>query len=354
MTIAQADSLKLETKSIHDSLFLRAVRGESVERVPCWLMRQAGRYDPEYQRIRRECGLELEDLFHEPTLAAQITHLPARLGVDALILFQDILTLLGPMGAPFIFRPGPQLAHPVCSLKDVENLRELDAEGDLPFVPQSIKKVLTSYPALPLIGFAGAPWTLAAFMIEGQSPHKEGGKKSLAFAQEQPQVIHQLLGKLTRATISYLKMQIDAGVHAVQLFESAADLLDEQGYATLALPYQKLIFASLPTTIPKIIFAKDHKNAEQLVASGADVLSLSHRINLADARKQLGPHIVLQGNIDNRLLHTGTPQQVRQAVVECLNQGQGGPHILNLGHGILEGTPLENVQALLDEVQQAC
>ena len=353
MTTAPADSLKLNKMSIHDSLFLRAARGHAVERVPCWLMRQAGRYDPEYQRIRRECGLELEDLFRDPALAAQITILPARLGVDALILFQDILTLLGPMGAPFIFRPGPQLAHPVSGLKDVEQLRELDSERDLPFVHQSIKNVLTNYPALPLIGFAGAPWTLAAFLIEGQSPHKEYGKKSLDFAQEQPQAMHQLLGKLTRATISYLQMQIRAGVHAVQLFESAADLLDEQGYATLALPYQKLIFASLPTAIPKIIFAKDHQNAVQLAASGADVLSLSHRINLADARMQLGPHVVLQGNIDNRILHAGSPQQVRQAVAECLHQGQGGPHILNLGHGILEGTPLENVQALLDEVRQA-
>jgi len=353
MMIAPAGSLKLNTKSIHDCLFLRAARGEAVERVPCWLMRQAGRYDPEYQRIRRECGLELEDLFREPTLAAQITVLPARLGVDALILFQDILTLLGPMGAPFIFRPGPQLAHPVSGLKDVENLRELDAEDDLPFVPQSIKNVLTSYPGLPLIGFAGAPWTLATFMIEGQSPHKEGGKKALAFAQEQPQVLHQLLGKLTRATIAYLQMQIRAGVHAVQLFESTADLLDEQGYAKFALPYQKLIFASLPTDVPKIIFAKDHKNVEQLAVSGADILSLSHRINLADARQQLGPKAILQGNIDNRILHTGTPRQVRQAVTECLRQGQGGSHILNLGHGILEGTPLDNVQALLDEVRQA-
>jgi uroporphyrinogen decarboxylase len=352
MTTALADSLKLDKASINDSLFLRAARGESVERVPCWLMRQAGRYDPEYQRIRRECGLELEDLFREPTLAAQITILPARLGVDALILFQDILTLLGPMGAPFIFRPGPQLAHPVSGLKDVEGLRELDAERDLPYVPRSIKNVLAGYPGLPLIGFAGAPWTLAAFLIEGQSPHKEGGKKTLAFAQKQPQVIHQLLGKLTRATIAYLQMQIRAGVHAIQLFESAADLVDEQGYATFALPYQKLIFASLPTGVPKIIFAKDHKNAEQLAASGADILSLSHRISLANVRKQLGPKTILQGNIDNRILHTGTPQQVRQAVVECLRQGQGGPHILNLGHGILEGTPLENVQALLDKARR--
>ena len=353
MTMAPADSLKLDPQSIHDSLFLRATRGETVERVPCWLMRQAGRYDPEYQRIRRECGLELEDLFRDPTLAAQITMLPARLGVDALILFQDILTLLTPMGAPFVFRPGPQLAQPVSCLKDIETLRELNAEGDLSFVPQSIKNVLASYPALPLIGFAGAPWTLASFMIEGQSPHKEGGKKSVAFALEQPQVMHQLLGKLTRATVAYLQMQIRAGVHAVQLFESTSDLLDEQGYATFALPYQKLIFASLPTAIPKIIFAKDHRNVEQLTTSGADVLSLSHRINLADARKQLGPHVVLQGNIDNRILHTGTSRQVRQAVVECLHQGRGGPHILNLGHGILPGTPLENVEALLDEVRRA-
>ena len=178
-------------------------------------------------------------------------------------------------------------------------------------MPQSIKKVLADYPRLPLIGFAGAPWTLAAFLIEGQSPHKEGGKKTLTFAQEQPQVMHQLLGKLTRATIAYLQMQVRTGVHAVQLFESTADLLDEQGYTTFALPYQKLIFASLPTAVPKIIFAKDHKNADQLAASGADILSLPHRISLADARRQLGPHTILQGNIDNRILHAGTPHQVQ-------------------------------------------
>jgi uroporphyrinogen decarboxylase len=336
-----------------NDLFLRTIRGEPVERAPCWLMRQAGRYDPEYQRIRKDSGLELEELFQSPALAAQITMLPARLGVDVLILFQDILTVLGPMGAPFVFRPGPQLIDPISSQQDLERLHTFDVDQELGFVADSIKRVLAANSMLPLIGFAGAPWTLAAFLIEGGSPHRNSGKTVRAFAQEEPGALHTLLEKITRATVDYLQMQIRAGVHAWQLFESAADLLDEAGYQKFALPYQRQIFDTLKGQVPRIIFAKDLTEIEALAATGAEALSLSHRIKLGRAREQVGSRAVLQGNVDNQILHSGTPDQVRQAVRQALRDGKGGPHILNLGHGILEGTPLENVKAFIDESQRS-
>lgn len=339
--------------TIGNDLFLRTIRGEPVERAPCWLMRQAGRYDPEYQRIRRESGLELEQLFQSPARAAQITMLPARLGVDVLILFQDILTVLGPMGAPFVFRPGPQLVHPLCGRQDLEQLHTFDVERELGFVAESIARVLSASPLVPLIGFAGAPWTLAAFLIEGGSPQRNRGKKVLAFAQDEPAALHQLLEKITRATIEYLQLQIRAGIQAWQLFESAPDLLDSEGYQQFALPYQRQIFAALDGQVPRIIFAKDLLDVESLAATGAEVLSLSQRIQLGRARELIGSRAALQGNVDNQILHHGTADQVRQAVRDALRDGRGGPHILNLGHGILEGTPFENVQAFIDEAHAA-
>jgi uroporphyrinogen decarboxylase len=333
-------------------LFLRTIRGEPVERAPCWLMRQAGRYDPEYQRIRRESKLELEQLFQSPDLAAKITVLPARLGVDALILFQDILTVLGPMGAPFIFRPGPQLVHPLSSRQDLERLHTFDIHRELAFVAESIVRVLSLNSKLPLIGFAGAPWTLAAFLIEGGSPHRNQGKKVVAFAQEESSTLHRLLEKITSATIEYLKLQNRAGVQVWQLFDSAADLLDAKGYHEYALPYQRRVFDELSEQVPRIIFVKDLTDISALAATGAEVLSLSHRIDLGHARHLVGNRTVLQGNVDNQILHSGTTGQVRQAVRRALREGQGGAHVLNLGHGILEGTPFENVQAFVDEAHR--
>jgi uroporphyrinogen decarboxylase len=336
----------------HDSLFCRAARGQPVERTPCWLMRQAGRYDPAYQRIRRDCGLELEDLFRHSKLAAELTALPARFGVDALILFQDILTPLAPLGAPFVYRPGPRLDRPLRTAEQVAQLRNLDPERDLPFVADSIARVRANHPDLPLLGFAGAPWTLAAFLVEGSSPHASGGHHLLEFARSQPHALRQLLAHLTETTIAYLRNQIQAGVQAVQLFESAADLLDAQSYATWALPYQQRIFAALAGSVPRLIFAKDGTDPHALAASGADILSLAHTVSLSAARRALGNQVILQGNVDNRLLLTGSPAQVRHAVRRCLEEGRGAPHILNLGHGILEGTPLANVQAFLEEARQ--
>ncbi len=335
----------------HD-LLLRAARGEHTPRTPVWLMRQAGRYDPEYQRIRSASGLELEDLFCRPDYAAEITILPLRLGVDALILYQDILTPLGPLGAPFVFRPGPLLETPVRTPADVKQLEPYEVSEELWFVPDSIHRVLDETGRrVPLIGFAGAPWTLAAFLIEGQSPGATGAQ-ARSFLQDHPEAAHELLGRLSDLTAAYLRMQIDAGVHIVQLFESCADLLTDEQYETFALPYQQRVFDRIGDAVPRIIFAKAISNPDLLRRSGAEVLSLSEQADLAAARRDLPPSIAVQGNVDNQLLLNGPPEAIDRAVFQCLEAGGGQGHILNLGHGILKGTPFEHVVRFINAARQ--
>jgi uroporphyrinogen decarboxylase len=335
-----------------DHLFLRVAHGaaERTERPPVWLMRQAGRYDPEYQRLRADAGLELEDLFRHPEHAARITMLPMRLGVDAAILFQDILTPLTPLGASFIFRPGPVLGEPVRSPADVERLQLYDVRERLDFVGRSIEVALDLLDGeAPLIGFAGAPWTLAAFLIEGASPSRGGGH-AIRFTREHPDAAHAMLALLAEMTIDYLRMQIEMGVHAMQLFESCADLLSPDEYNTWALPYQRRVLSALAGTVPRILFARDVTDLEAMRASGADVLSVCAAVDLRAASDALA--VPLQGNVCNRLLRDGPPEAIERAVRECIAAGIGHGHILNLGHGILPGTPFEHVVRFIETARR--
>jgi uroporphyrinogen decarboxylase len=326
-----------------NDLLVRAARGEHTVRTPVWLMRQAGRYDPEYQRIRAEAGLELEDLFHRPDHAATITVLPMRFGVDGAILFQDILTPLAPLGTPFVFRPGPVLDSPVRTPKDVERLEPFDVREQLAFVPESIERVLDLLDGeAPLIGFAGAPWTLAAFLIEGGSPSKSDGHVA-AFIRNHPEAAHRLLSLLASMTGDYLRMQIESGVHMLQLFESCADLLSPQAYREFALPYQQQVFEHIGGEVPRIIFAKGTVDPQDLLASGAEVLSVSEKADLRQLRNALPQTVALQGNVDNMLLRDGPIDAIEHAVRDCIDAGGSRGHILNLGHGILKDTPLEHV-----------
>ena len=330
-----------------NDLLLRAARRESTGRPPVWLMRQAGRFDPEYQRIRRECGLELEDLFRHAEKAAEITLLPVRLGVDAAILFQDILTPLTPAGAAFVFRPGPVLERPVESAADLDRLRSYDVHEHLPFVPQSIRGALNRLNGrVPLLGFAGAPLTLLTFVIGGGSPGADASKTKAMMA-ESPAAVHAALSLLAGVTADYLAMQAHAGVHAVQLFESCADLFTRAEYRTFALPYQRAAFSRVGGRIPTILFAKDQPDVDLMADSGATVISLGSGVDLAAAKERLGGRAAVQGNVDNVLLRDGTPEQVRRAVVACKEAGGASGHILNLGHGILKGTPFDNVVAFI-------
>lgn len=331
-----------------NDLFLRAARGERTERTPVWLMRQAGRFDPQYQRLRATCDFELEELFRTPELAAQITMLPVRLGVDAAILFQDILTPLSPMGAHFTFRPGPVLEEPIRTAHQIDALTLYDPLDALNFVPQSIELALSRLDdAIPLIGFAGAPLTLATFLIEGGSPGRDAGRVR-AFLRDDPEACHRLLEKLADMTVRYLRMQVESGAHAIQLFESVGDLFAEDVYERFAHPYQMRIMNELKGLCPRILFVKENPHLKLMIRTGADVISVGKCVNLRKARHDLKGSIALQGNVDNELLRHGTTEQIRYAVQECIEAGGHHGHILNLNHGILKDTPIENVRQFID------
>jgi uroporphyrinogen decarboxylase len=315
-------------------------------------MRQAGRFDPEYRRIRNQCKLPLEELFCEPELAARISLLPKRFGVDAIIFFQDILTPLAPMGARFLFRPGPVLEAPVRSADHIESLRPFDVARELPFVPKTLRLVRESLAGeLPLLGFAGAPLTLAFFLTDGGSPDADGGKVR-TLMRESPALLHRLLDRLTDMTVDYLRLQIESGVDAVQLFESMADRISRTEYEAFAHPYHTRIFAELGPQAPRILFAKDHTAVDLMADSGADVCSFSDCVDLAEAKRKYGHRVAFQGNVDNRLLVDGAPEEIDTAVRQCLAAGNHEGHILNLSHGLLKDTPVENVRRFIETGKQ--
>ncbi len=340
------------TPRYHNDLFVRAAAGEQTERTPVWFMRQAGRSDPEYCKLRNESGLPLEDLFRRPDLATRISLLPKRFGVDAIIFYQDILTPLSPMGAHFIFTPGPTLDMRLERPEDVERIEEYDVAAHLGFVKETLDRLQVELQGeLPVLGFAGAPLTLAVFLLEGGS-FGQSAPKALHFIRENPAAAHRLLEKLTRMTISYLKYQAASGVAAVQLFESAAYLLDESLYREYALPYQQQVFAALRGSVRTINFAREWPHLESLAAAGADVLSLPVGISIAQARETLGAGCVLQGNLDNHLMLSSDFESIRAAAEKCLIEGGHRGHVFNLSHGLLKETPFENVTRVIDYVRQ--
>lgn len=333
---------------IKNDLLLRAARRERTERTPVWLMRQAGRCDPKYRAIREQSDLPLENVFRHADLATEISLLPKRFGVDAIILFQDILTPLAPMGASFQFRPGPRLDAPVRCPRDVDSLKRYDPSDKLGFVTKAIQLVQEALNGeLPLLGFAGAPLTLAFFLIEGRSPGSDP-RHVRAMMQEEPAVFHRLLDRLTDMTVDYLTLQIEAGVDAVQLFESLASALTQSEYEEFAQPYHVKIFSELSDRVPRILFAKEFPDVELMVASGADVLSVGSCVDLADAKRRFGHRVAFQGNVDNQVVATGTFERIDQAVRECVAAGDHEGHILNLDHGLLQDTPLRNVTRMID------
>lgn len=326
-----------------NDLLLRAARRQPTERTPVWLMRQAGRFDPQYRALRDRTKLPLDQMFRRPDLAAEISLLPKRFGVDAIIIFQDILTPLAPMGARFEFRPGPVLDAPIRSTADLDALIAVDPRPQLGFVSDALRLVRNTLDGqLPLLGFAGAPLTLACFLIEGQSPGTHA-PHTTALMRSNPALLHRLLDALADMTANYLAMQIDAGADAVQLFESVADCLSREQYQAFAHPYQAQVLAKLGRRVPTILFVKDQPFTDLMANTGADVLSIGSSIDLARARKRFGQRVAFQGNVSNKLLATGSFEQIDRAVRDCLRAGGSQGHILNLGHGVLKDTPVENV-----------
>lgn len=334
-----------------NDLFLRAARGERTERTPIWLMRQAGRTDPEYNRLKAESGMALHDLFRNPETAARISLLPRRLGVDAIIYFQDILTPLAPMGAEFVFSPGPMLTQAIRDPVDLDQLHTYDVVEELPFIAETFRLVRASLDGqLPVLGFAGAPFTLLVFIAE-EGSFGSRADRAARLLRDYPDVARRLLDKLTEMTVDFLKLQISAGADAVQLFESAANLLTPIQYEQWALPYQQRVFQALRGAVPTIIFARDWADPSQLHASGADILSLTETIDIRDVRARFGEAQLVQGNLDNRLLAYGSKNEIADAARTCVEAGGHRGHIFNLSHGLLRETPFEHIVHLIEVVK---
>jgi uroporphyrinogen decarboxylase len=333
-------------------LFLRACRGEVLPRVPVWMMRQAGRYLPEYREIRAKHAFL--EVCKTPQLAVEVTIQPfRRLGVDAVIVFSDILILAEAMGLPLeLGDAGPNLPNPVRSKLDVDRLKIFDPEAETGFLPEAIRRIVKSVgPQVPVLGFAGAPWTLACYMVEGKA--KEGFGTVKSFLYHEPKVFRALLHRIAQATIPYLKAQIAAGAAAVQFFDTWCGELNLRDYEEFALPPVQEIIAGLGSSAPVIYYTKASQHLLSAAArSGANVLSVDWRVDLADIRKTLGPKIALQGNVDPAVLFA-PPEKIRDVTLATINSLAGHGHILNLGHGILQNTPVENAQLFIETGQRA-
>jgi uroporphyrinogen decarboxylase len=332
-------------------LFLRACRGETVPRVPVWMMRQAGRYLPEYRELRAKHAFL--EVCKTPDLAVEVSMQPfRRLGVDAIIVFSDILILAEAMGLPLeLGDAGPNLPEPVRSLEAVRKLRNFDPETDTGFLMEAIRRIVrTAGPDVPVLGFAAAPWTLACYMVEGRT--KEGFAKVKEFLYMEPQVFRELLHRIAQATIGHLKAQIAAGATAVQLFDTWCGELALPEYRAFALQAVQEVISAVHGTVPVIYYTKaSHHLLPAVSESGADVLSCDWRVNLAELRAVVGPTVALQGNLDPAVLFA--PQEhIRETTRGILSQLGGVGHILNLGHGILPGTSVENAQTFITTGQE--
>lgn len=332
-------------------MFLRACRGEALPRVPVWMMRQAGRYLPEYRELRSKHAFL--EVCKTPELAVEVSLQPfRRLGMDAIIVFSDILIVAEAMGLPLeLGDAGPNLPSPVRTAADVAQLKSFDPESETRFLMDALR-ILTreAGPDVPVLGFAAAPWTLACYMVEGRT--KEGFATVKSLLHRESRVFRDLLRRIAQATIGYLKAQIAAGASAVQLFDTWCGELSLADYQTFALPALQEIIREVVGHAPVIYYTKaSHHLLPAVVESGANVLSVDWRVNLAELRKLAGPRVAIQGNLDPALLLA--PQDIlRDETKKILAQLGGVGHILNLGHGILPTTPVENAQLFIKTGQE--
>ncbi|MDX6770410.1 MAG: uroporphyrinogen decarboxylase [Elusimicrobiota bacterium] len=330
--------------------FLAACRSQKVDATPVWFMRQAGRYMAEYRALRQKHTIL--QLAKTPELACEVTLQPMRrLSVDAAILFADILLIIEPMGQKLAFSPGPTIANPVRSEKDVARLRE-GVAPELDFVYSAIKLIRRELgPDKALIGFAGAPFTVASYMVEGgPSDHYAFVKKMML---DRPDLWDRLMRKVRRATADYLKSQVAAGAQAVQLFDSWIGALTPDQFRRFVRPHTAWVLAEVAKTgVPVISFGTGTSGfLEDFAAAGGDVIGVDWRVDLDAARRRLGKRAV-QGNLDPLALFAGR-KALKAAVKDVLrrNDGRRG-HVFNLGHGILPTTPVDNVRAVADWVHE--
>lgn len=351
-SLATEEKKILTTAALLNSPFMRACRREPVPYTPIWLMRQAGRYMSEYREVRARTGFL--ELCKTPELAAEVTVTAAeRLNVDAAIIFADILLIIEPMGLDLEFAKGegPVIHNPVRNAHDVERLREVEEIAALDYVLEAIRVTRRALrPDLPLIGFAGAPFTLASYIVEGGASKNYVHAKSLMYGDAG--AWHAMMSLISRALVRYLNAQIAAGAQAVQLFDSWVGCLSPDDYREYVLPHTRSVIQNVTPGTPVIHFGTGTATLLELMReAGGDVIGLDWRVDLADAWQRLGD-VAVMGNLDPVQLFSA-PDFIRARAAHILARAGGrSGHIFNLGHGILPETPVDNVIALIDAVHE--
>ncbi|MEN8206455.1 MAG: uroporphyrinogen decarboxylase [Pseudomonadota bacterium] len=346
-------------QKLQNDRLIRALLRQPVDVTPVWMMRQAGRYLPEYLKVRKQAG-SFMNLCTNPELACEVTMQPIeRFPLDAAILFSDILTIPDAMGLGLYFEEGegPRFKKPVRSAADVNALGVLDPETELRYVMDAVRLIRSTLDnRLPLIGFSGSPWTLATYMVEGGSTKTFSCIKGMLYSE--PRLLHQLLETVAASVSSYLNAQIAAGAQAVMIFDTWGGVLTPDDYRDFSLQYMQKIVANLTREadgqqVPVVLFTKGGCQwLEAMADTGADALGLDWSTDLAMARKRVGNRVALQGNLDPAVLYA-TPEVIREQVGHVLAQfGEGSGHVFNLGHGITPDVDPENAGVLVNAVHE--
>ncbi|MGE5431175.1 MAG: uroporphyrinogen decarboxylase, partial [Syntrophomonadaceae bacterium] len=339
---------------IQNDLFLRACRRQAVERTPIWVMRQAGRYLPEYRAVREKA--DFLTMCKTPELASEVTLQPVDLiGVDAAIIFSDILVIPEAMGMTLEMHEGkgPIFHNPIRSSEDAKSLKVIDPYKDLKYVLDAVKVTKDALNGrVPLIGFSGSPWTLLTYMVEGKGSKNFSQIKKMIY--DNPALAHELLEMITRAVTDYLSAKIETGVNAVQIFDTWGGILSPEDFREFSLQYiTKVISGLKKKDEPVIVFAKGvHYNLDELANTGADVLGLDWTMDLSSVRKLVGDKVALQGNMDPCVLYASQDVIRKKAVDVLKSYGEGPGHVFNLGHGILPDVDPENLKALVRIVKE--
>jgi len=339
--------------------YLRALQKQPVDVTPVWMMRQAGRYLPEYRATRAQAG-DFMSLCKNAELACEVTLQPLRrYPLDAAILFSDILTIPDAMGLGLYFETGegPKFERPISSLADVKKIPNIDPTDELGYVMNAVSTIRRELKGeVPLIGFSGSPWTLATYMVEGGSSKTFGKIKKMAFAD--PQTLHLLLDKLADSVIDYLNAQVKAGAQSLMVFDSWGGVLSPRDYNEFSLQYMHKIVDGLireydGRKVPVTLFTKNGGQwIEAIAATGCDAVGLDWTINIGDAKRRVGDKVALQGNMDPSMLH-GTPERIRQEVATILEDfGTGSGHVFNLGHGITPDVDPEHAGIFINSVHE--
>jgi len=348
------------SNQLKNDRLIRALLRQPVDVTPIWIMRQAGRYLPEYRKVRKEAG-DFLTLCKTPELACRVTLQPLeRFPLDAAILFSDILTIPDAMGLGLsvIESQGPQFAKPVRTARDIKKLGIPDPESDLRYVMDAVRLTRKELDGrVPLIGFAGSPWTLATYMVEGKSSRDFALIKGLLY--EQPAVLHELLEKLARSVSLYLEAQVRAGAQAIMIFDTWGGVLTPKTYREFSLAYMQRIVAELKAkaggkTVPVILFSKGVSGSmlKDMAQTSCDAIGIDWTLDIGAARREIGTRVALQGNLDPSVLHA-SPDAIRGEAGRILESfGAGSGHVFNLGHGITPDIDPDKVRVLVDAVHE--